>query len=177
MPDEASDAPEASMSTAVSLRPTPERRGRTLVSAVFLLFSTVFIVWCTVDLAMGVFATDRPDEGGEAAHAGGSSAPETACATGVQSLAAAVERALARRTPAPGRPAATLATFDEALAPEWNEASPIEARCATSSRGARAYAAVARFRTGAREAMHHEAELAPLRDEIAPYLAAGAASN
>ncbi len=172
MPDEASDAPsdvpDASVATQISGRRTPERRGRTVVSAVFLLFSTMFIVWCTVDIAIGVFASD-----GEMAS---SAPPEAACATGVQSLATAVERALALRTPAPGRPAATLSTFDEALAPEWNESGPIEARCATSSRGARAYAAVSRFRTGAREAMHHDVELAPLRQEVAPYLVATASN-
>ena len=165
MPDEAADPSEASRpahtpETTGEAR-SPEQRGRTLTSAVFLLISAVFIGWCTFDIAWAVFAS-AGDDGG---------VPEAACASGVHELAAAVERGLALRTPAAGRPAATLASFEEALGPEWNEAAPVEARCATTPTGARAYAAVVRFRTGAREAMHHDLELAPLRREIAPYLA------
>jgi hypothetical protein len=166
MPDEAAEPSEASRPAHLpaSAARSPERRGRTLTSALFLAFSVLFIGWCTADITLAVFASDTP-----AGSSGG--APEAACANGVQGLAAAVERALALRTPAPGRPPATLSSFEDALAPEWNEAGPIEARCASTARGARAYAAVARFRTGAREAMHHDVELAPLRQEIAPYLA------
>jgi hypothetical protein len=164
MPDEAAEPSEASRPAHSPEVRTPERRGRTLTGALFLLFSVVFIGWCTLDITLAVYPSDS-----SASTAG--DPPEAACANGVQGLAAAVERALSLRTPAPGRPPATLSTFEDALAPEWNEAGAIEARCAATARGARAYAAVARFRTGAREAMHHELELAPLRREIAPYLA------
>lgn len=164
MPDEAAEPSEASRPAHSPEVRTPERRGRTLTAALFLLFSVVFIGWCTLDITLAVFPGDG--RGGAAGEA-----PEAACANGVHGLAAAVERALALRTPAPGRPPATLSTFEDALAPEWNEAGPIEARCAATARGARAYAAVARFRTGAREAMRHDLELGPLRQEVAPYLA------
>ena len=164
--DEGGDLSEASRSTSALVVPrTPERRGRTVISAIFLAFSVLFIGWCTWDITESVFAIGGNASGDVDA------VPDAACAGGVKELAHAVERALALRTPVAGRPVVTLASFEEALGPEWNEASPIEARCAVTSGGARAYAAVARFRTGAREAMHHDLELAPLRQEMAPYLA------
>src|ERR1017187_1237545 len=89
------------------------RKGRSIVSALFVGVVSVFIVITTVQLGRGVF-------GQNASKANGGIAPPAACIAGISRLAPALDRALAAASPIADENA-SLTAFASATLPEWND--------------------------------------------------------
>jgi len=101
-----------------------------------------------------------------------SSATDRACASGLQSLAAALDRAAARCSATDEATAEqAAAVFRRALSPEWDAASSVSTACAASREGLDAWAALERLKIAEEQvARRIHAELEPLRRDLATHL-------
>jgi hypothetical protein len=139
------------------------RRGRSIVSALFVGVVSVFIVITTAQLGLGVF-------GKTASKAGAGVAPPAACIAGISRLTPALDRALGASSPIADDSAA-LAAFAAATLPEWNDSQNIESACSTTPEGKDAFAAVLRLRRAEEALLHRDvAELSPMRRDVEAYL-------
>jgi hypothetical protein len=137
------------------------RRGRSIVSALFVGVVSVFIVVTTAQVGAGVF-------GKSASRAG--VAPPAACVAGISRLTPALDRALGAASPI-GDDSASLATFAAATLPEWNDSQDIESTCSATPEGQEAFAAVLRLRRAEEALLHKDvAELSPMRRDVEAYL-------
>jgi hypothetical protein len=139
------------------------RRGRSIVSALFVGVVSVFIVITTVQLGRGVF-------GQNASKANGGITLPAACIAGISRLAPALDRALAVASPIADENA-SLAAFAGATLPEWNDSQIIEQSCNATPEGQEAFAAVLRLRRAEEGFLHRQfAELSPMRRDVEAYL-------
>jgi hypothetical protein len=143
----------------------PEVRARLLgkraVLVTLLVVATTFIGSSALQIIPSVFGED--EQGG----AGAAVAP--ACSEGLQALEEALDRAVSEAYHRD--PDGALGRFRASLLPEWNNVGKIEQVCSKSARGLDAIAALARLRRAEeRLAGRRDAEVAPLRRDVAAYL-------
>ena len=137
------------------------KRITSAVYAVFTCLAGAFVISSTVQIAAAVFAETQPGSG----NGPSSSRLPPACADGVKSLAAAVDRGLAA-TAGIVDSAEAERRFTAGHAPEWNEPRHQELvqACTGDPRGTDAVAAVTRFDQAALGAVRKNAgELEPVR--------------
>jgi hypothetical protein len=137
------------------------RRGRSIVSALFVSIVSVFIVITTWQVARGVFGKGVMKA---------SVAPAPICVAGVSRLNDALDRALAAASPLTDEHAIDAA-FANAARPEWDDSSKVEADCAGTQEGQDAFAALLRLRRADESFLHREvAELSPMKQDVEAYL-------
>ncbi|MBX3185441.1 MAG: hypothetical protein KF819_00440 [Labilithrix sp.] len=137
---------------------TPTTRA---VYAVFVALAAAFIVSSTVQIARAVFGGSAADRRAE----GSAPALPAACASGLETLTTAVDRAVAAAASA-ADPADAERRYRSARSPEWDEdrRKALEAPCAADPRGAEAVAAVARLDRAAEGAVRRQSgDLGPVR--------------
>lgn len=144
--------------------PNPKRI-TSAVYAVFTCLAGAFVISSTYQIAAAVFAEERADL---------VNAPNLApaCADGLKTLAAAVDRGLAASAGTVDSAEAER-RFTEAHAPEWNEPrhQELAAACTSDPRGVDALAAVTRFDQAALGAVRKNAgELEPVRRTALSYI-------
>jgi hypothetical protein len=150
---------------------TPAQRGRRLgrryTVLVFGLLASLFMIATTQQLIFGVFGVDaRPLARDRATGSGGAS-----CAEELRGMQAAIDRAILASAHAERETEASL-QFQRALLPEWGDGATASAHCASTPNGTDALATVVRLRVaGEQLARRHAHELAPLRQDVASYLA------
>jgi hypothetical protein len=139
------------------------RRGRSIVSALFVGVVSIFIVITTAQVGRGVFGKNE-------SKASPGNAPSAACIAGISRLTPALDRALGIASPIADENA-SLAAFAAATLPEWNESPKIEADCNATPAGQEAFAAVLRLRRAQESFLQRQvAELSPMRRDVEAYL-------
>jgi hypothetical protein len=150
-------------------RYTPRVSPKRITSAIYAVFTLVaaaFVVSSTYQIAVGVMA-----------EAASPTAPLTinlapACADGVRSLAAAVDRGVTAAAGATDKAEAER-RYRLARSPEWDEAKQRELvePCAADAHGADAVAAVSRLDRAAEGAIRHQTdELGPVRRAVDSFI-------
>lgn len=136
------------------------RRGRSIVSGIFVLFVTVFILSTTWQLGRGVFSGKA-----KSAHP-----PPAACVAGISRLASALDRALAAAASISDEGTA-LATFSSGALPEWNDREKVAAECSVAPEGQDAFSALLRLRHAQEGFLQRQvAEVSPMRRDVEAYL-------
>lgn len=139
--------------------------GRKYTQMLFATFATLFVAWTSWQIIAAVFGVGAaPLATTPAGLASGD------CNADLRLRTAAVERAIVASESDADEPSAS-ARYEAALAPDWNDAAGVEARCAATLHGEDALAAVMRFRTAGAELARRKArELGPLRKDLEAYL-------
>lgn len=133
------------------------RRGRRYGTLVVLVVAVAFVLSSTYQIAVAVFSLPGSAPG---------AAPSRACADGVRSLAAALDRASAKAS-LEHDSAGIDAAFARELDPEWSGAAATERTCGADPAGAEAYAALLRLRRAHETLLHRrQDEVRPLRDGL-----------
>ena len=136
------------------------KRITSAVYAVFTVLAGIFVVSSTYQIAVAVFAEPAPG----APNPSSTQVPP-ACAEGLKSLAAAVDRGLAASAGVTDRAEAEK-RYQAARSPDWDAARQQELvqPCTSDARGADAVAAITRFDRAAVGALRHQTdELGPVR--------------
>jgi hypothetical protein len=147
-------------------RRVPPKRITSAVYAVFTLVAGAFVISSTYQLAAGVFTEPASPTAAPVVALG------PACASGIQSLAGAVERGVAAAAAASTRAEAER-RYQAARSPEWDHPRQHELilPCATEARGADAVAAVSRLDRAAEGAIRRQSdELAPVRRAVDSFI-------
>ena len=145
-----------------------KRRGKRIIAGVFVALTSVFIGLSALQIIPQVFGVGVPP----IARASASGPPSPACAAGVSSLAAALDRGLAASTAVTtADEEAAVAAFHTGLSPEWDAEADVARRCGDTARGQDAFAALLRLRLADEHFVRKNVvEIAPLRRNVAAYL-------
>ena len=138
------------------------RRVTSLVYAAYVAFTIGFILLCTKSIMAGVFHPEHPQTLDTRAG--------KACADGVRTLAAALDRGMIAAVSARDEVAASSA-FQQAIASDWEREASVGTECKADPRGADAFAALLRLRRAQEGFLGRQlVEIAPLRRDVEAYL-------
>jgi hypothetical protein len=137
-------------------------RGKRAVLGLIIVVASVFVVACAVMIVPQVFGAGvRPIEPGPT---------EGACADGVRTLAAALDRGAAQAVTATDE-ASAVAAFQKGIAPDWDRSAEVEAACRSTPRGGDAFAALLRLRLAEEgNARRRGVEIGPVKRGVVAYL-------
>ena len=164
MEDEPRDAEDDRELSAARLR------GRRVALALVTVVAVAFIASSADQIAAAVFGF-----GFEPLPAGASAgSPEQLCASGIQGLARALDRA-GRRPSSESAPASdeTPAGSRSGLSPEWDRAEEVRAACDAAQGGPSAWASLERLRVAEQQTGRlGREELSSVRNDVAAHLPA-----
>jgi hypothetical protein len=163
-----SDEPDVDEDPALS---AARLRGRRVALAFVTVIALAFIVSSTVQITRAVFGM-----GIEPLPAGASAgSPERLCASGIQSLAQALDRA-SGQLPARASAASDTGTakgLPAGLSPEWDRADEVRAACDAARGGPSAWASLQRLRVVEEQSGRlGREELSSVRSDVAAHLPA-----
>jgi hypothetical protein len=122
------------------------KRGRTIGNVAFAAVVTLFTVVCSVQILQQAWATPAVP----------ADAPVLECRAGLSALISAIHRARTAASQVSGERAA-LATFRNALLPEWSTRPAYGARCAGNADALQSLAEIDRLRYAEEHALRYEA--------------------
>jgi hypothetical protein len=146
-------------------------RGRRAALALFTVVAVAFIVSSTTQITRALFGMGlEPLPAGAAP-----GSPEQLCASGIQGLARALDRAGNRLSPvaSAANDADTMAALRPGLSPEWDRADEVRAACDAARGGPSAWAALERLRVAEEQSGRlGREELSSVRSDVAAHLPA-----
>jgi hypothetical protein len=150
-------------------------RGRRVALALVTVVAVAFIVSSTVQITRAVFGMQlEPLPTGAAA-----GSPEQLCASGIQALARALDRADGRRSSVASSVASARSDGDPAaalrpgLSPEWDRAEEVRTACDAARGGPSAWASLERLRFAEEQSGRlGREELSSVRSDVAAHLPA-----
>ncbi len=145
-------------------------RGRRLALAFVTVVSVAFIGSSTVQITRAVFGL-----GLVPLPAGAVGSPERLCASGIQSLAQALDRASNRLSSvaSAANDADTMKALRPGLSPEWDHADEVRAACDAAQGGPSAWASLERLRIAEEQSGRlGRDELSSVRSDVAAHLPA-----
>jgi hypothetical protein len=125
---------------------TVRKRGRTIGNVAFAAIVTLFTVVCSIQILQQAWATPAIP----------AAAPIVECRAGLSALISAIHRARTAASQVSGERAA-LATFRDALLPEWSTRPAYDARCAGDADALLSLAEIDRLRYAEEHALRYEA--------------------